>query len=251
MRQTVPTPGASGRARRPGEDVRREDGAARARAAERLDVHTALGGQSPCLRRRSGEPRRGPVDGGRLPLARDVGEHVGLLDLAAGRLDLGEIDAVLLGDLAGEGRGPDRRRRRRDDVDAGGRLPRRDGRRLLGGEDQRDRLSDGDHVARSRGHVSEDARDWRLDLGGGLVGLDLHERLALPHLVAGGLEPVQDLAGLLRQLQRRHDDVRGHQRITLSRRGPSPPPRPSFPRAPSGPRVPARTAPEHPWPRSA
>src|SRR6266516_5621522 len=102
--------------------------AARARAAQRLDVHTALGGQSPCLRRRSGEPRRGPVDGGRLPLARDVGEHVGLLDLDAGRLDRGEIDAVLLGDLAGEGRGPDRRRRRRDDVDAGGRLPRRDGR---------------------------------------------------------------------------------------------------------------------------
>ena len=235
MRQTVPTPGAS----------------ARARAAEGLDVQTTLRGQSPRLRRRSGEPRRGPVACGRLLLARDVGEDVGLLDLAAGGLDLGEVDAVLLGDLAGEGRGPDRRRRHRDGGGSGGLLPRCDRTRLLGREDQRDRLSDGDHVAGSRGHVSEDARGWCLDLGGGLVGLDLHERLALPHLVAGRLEPVQDLAGLLRQLQRRHDDVRGHHRIMLSRRAPSPPRRPSSPTAPSGPRAPARTAPGHPWPRSA
>src|SRR5262249_49663691 len=47
----------------------------------------------------------------------DVSEHVGLFDSATGRPDLGEIDAVLLGELPGEWRGLDRRaggaRRRR------------------------------------------------------------------------------------------------------------------------------------------
>src|SRR6266700_3184405 len=50
----------------------------------------------------------------------------------------------------------------------------------------------------------------RLDFARHLVGLDLDDRLALDDAVAGRLDPAQDLAGLLRHLQRRHDDVRWH-----------------------------------------
>ena len=129
---------------------------------------------------------------------------------------------MLPGDLAGEGRRLDGRGRRRDSSGFAGPRGRRDRGRpsdrtcFVGGEDERDRLSDRDHVAISRGHVAKKSGGRRLDLGGDLVGLDLYERLTLRHRVAWGLEPVQDLAALLRQLQRRHDDARGHQAFRQS-----------------------------------
>ena len=113
-------PAASGREGIAGRDVRGEDGAARTRAAHGGDVHAALGGESPRLRRGRGQARaavRAAADGAYRAL--HVGEHVGLLDLAAGGLDAGEIDAVLLGDLPGERRRLDAASRRRalDDAD--------------------------------------------------------------------------------------------------------------------------------------
>src|SRR5207247_1341710 len=99
---------------------------------------------------------------------------------------------LLLGNLAGEGR-----------------------RRFAGSDDQRDRLTHRHHVARARGHVAQDPRRRCLDLDGDLVGLDLDDRLALPHQIPRRLEPVQDLAGLLRQLERRHGAVGGHSRARL------------------------------------
>src|SRR5262245_47143301 len=75
------------------------------------------GGEPPRLRRRGREASRRAVAGAVARL--HVGKHVGLLDLAAGRLDLGEIDAVLRGEPAGERRGldggPGRRGRRGPD----------------------------------------------------------------------------------------------------------------------------------------
>ena len=111
------------------EDVRGEDGALRAGAAHGADVQAALGGEPPRLGRRRAEADGGPV-GRPVDLARrvlvarmsgrrrrprlDICQHVGLLDPAGARLHLDEVDAVLLGDLPGEGRGLDRRRGRGD-----------------------------------------------------------------------------------------------------------------------------------------
>src|SRR5258706_380839 len=69
----------------------------------------------------------------------------------------------------------------------------------------------GDAGASPRAHLAQDAGRGRLDLDRDLVGLDLDDWLALGHGVARPLEPAQDLAGLLRQVQRGHDDVRRHQ----------------------------------------
>ena len=77
-------------------DVSGEDGAARTRAANDLEIDPALGRQAPRLGRRGGEAERGA--------ALDVGEHVGLLDPTAGRLHSREIDTVLLSKLAGQRR---------------------------------------------------------------------------------------------------------------------------------------------------
>src|SRR5258706_1109891 len=89
-------------------------------------------------------------------------------------------------------------------------------RRLAGPDDQRDGLPDRHDLALASGHVVERAGCRGLDLDGDLVGLDLHERLALRDRVAWGLDPAQDLAVILRQLQRRHDDGRGHQAFRQS-----------------------------------
>jgi len=64
------------------------------------------------------------------------------------------------------------------------------------------------------GHVSQHAGRRRLDLDRHLVGLDLDDRLALLHGIARTLEPVDDLAGLLGQFERWHDDVRRHQGLS-------------------------------------
>src|SRR5207253_925242 len=78
---------------------------------------------------------------------------------------------------------------------------------LVGPDDDRDRPPDGHHVALLRGYITHDAGRRRLDLDRHLVGLDLDDRLTLAHGVPRALEPVHDLAGLLRQLQGGHDDV--------------------------------------------
>src|SRR5207247_5912274 len=89
-------------------DIAGEDGAAWACAAELCDVEAALGGEAARFRRRGGEVRALAVDGARLLAGREVGEDVGFLDPWAGRLHVREIDALLVGYLFGEGRGPDR-----------------------------------------------------------------------------------------------------------------------------------------------
>jgi hypothetical protein len=188
-----------------------EHGAARAGAAQRGQVEAALGREPPRLRRRRGQSR-GRAVAAAAGLARvDVGQHVRLLDPAARRRHAREIDAVLLGEPAREGRG----------------LDGHDGRVGLGGPrlaraiDQRDGRADPDHVARARAHRAQHARGRRLELHRHLVRLDLDDRLALAHGVAGRLQPAQDLAGLLRELQRRHDDGGRHHAFRQSARAAS------------------------------
>ena len=123
------------------DDVRGEDSALRAGAAHGVDVEAALGGEPPRLGRRrveaDGRSVGRPVDLARRVLVAgmsgrrrhprlDMCEDVGLLDPAGARLHLRQVDAVLLGDLPGEGRGLDRPREpRRETATAAGaaRLP--------------------------------------------------------------------------------------------------------------------------------
>ena len=187
MRQTLltPSPGALG----PG-------------AAQRPYIQATLGGQTAGLGGGGGEargrfPRGRAIAGGRRAAAVNMRENVGLLDLAAGRHHLGEVDAVLLGQLARQRRGLHHARRRR--------VP------FSRSRDERDGLTHGHHVPFPCGHAAQDAAGGGLDLHRDLVGLDLHDGLAFSHRVAGRLEPANDLAGLLRQLQGRHDDRGRHQ----------------------------------------
>ena len=87
---------------------------------------------------------------------------------------------------------------------------------LAGGEDLRDGVADRDVRALRRRHGREHAVRRRLDLDRHLVGLDLHQRLALGHLVALRLQPPDQASGLLRDLERGHDHVRRHQRLPTS-----------------------------------
>ena len=203
MRQTLLTPadtagrcavGPRPRAAPPGgrRNVRRQDGAARARAAERAQVHSALGRQPPRLRRRRGDAAgarrcRPTASGSRRRRARRPSRSRPL-----GGLDRREIDAVLLGDLPGQRRRlhaagggrrladrSGRRRCRHRPGSGGSRRGARGSARLPGREDQRDRLAHRHHVARLRGHLTQDTGRGRLDLDRDLVRLDLDDRLAL------------------------------------------------------------------------
>ena len=78
--------------------------------------------------------------------------------------------------------------------------------------DHSDGLPDADLIALG-GSKRERAVGGRLHLDRDLVGLDLHERLALGHRLAVHLQPAEDLARLLRHPQGRHDHVGGHLRI--------------------------------------
>src|SRR5207247_2249627 len=120
-------------------------------------------------------------------------------------------DAQLLADLPRERRRLHRPGRHADRgrPDCRGRTSRSTA-HLARRDDHRDGLPYRHHVALPRRHVAQHARSRRLDLDGDLVGLDLDDRLALLHRLARRLEPAQDLAGLLRQLERGHDDVGRH-----------------------------------------
>ena len=89
--------------RRGGADVGRQDGAAGSGAAQRAHVQAALGGEPARLRGRRREARGRPVAGlpGVSPL--HEGEDVRLLDAPSARRHLGDVDAVLLGDLPRQG----------------------------------------------------------------------------------------------------------------------------------------------------
>src|SRR6266508_85033 len=89
IRQTVPTPTA---------------GVGTSAAATSPASTAPLGRQTPRLRRRRDQPRGLAVGRRRRLAALDVGQDVGLLDPSGRGLELRKIDAVLLGDLAGEGR---------------------------------------------------------------------------------------------------------------------------------------------------
>ena len=152
--------------------------------------------------------------------ARDVGEHVGLLDPAAGRRHLREVDAVLLGDLPGEGRRLDRRRRRGDRSGAAGR-----GRRDRGAADRR--ASSGAKMSAivwPTGTTSPSARSRRQarpEAGASISVVTLSVSISTsgsPFVTVspGDLSQCRTLPRLLRQLERRHDDVRGHQAFRQS-----------------------------------
>src|SRR5258708_6884496 len=96
---------------------------------------------------------------------------------------------------------------------------------FIGGGDLGDRVADGDDVAFLGGDRAQDAGGGGLELDRDLVGLDLGDGLALAHRVARGLDPAQELAGLLGQLERGHDDV-GRHRYPLTFGPPPPPPPP-------------------------
>ena len=231
-----------------GLDVGDDDGPARPGAGERRQIQPALGREPARLRRGGGEAPAVPL---RARAARlHVGEHVGLVDPPGARGHLREIDAVLLGDpprqrrrldpapspLGGEGRGEGRLSWLSRSTCVLVRPPltlpspqrgegraatRCGGRRLAGREDQGDRLAHRHHVALLGLHVAEHAGCWGFQLDRDLVGLDLHDRLALRHGGARGLEPAQDLAGLLRQLERGHDDGGRHHAFLQSARAAS------------------------------
>ena len=65
-------------------------------------------------------------------------------------------------------------------------------------------------VAGSCRDLGEGAGGGRVELHGGLVGLDLHDGLALFDLLPLLLEPVEEHGGVLVHPQDRHDDVLGH-----------------------------------------
>ena len=116
--------------------------------------------------------------------------------------------------------GPPRRRllgrqRRRSVLRQG--LARRD--------DHGDRLADRHVGAFGGAEPGQEPVGGRLDLDGHLVRLDLHQRLALRHLVSLGLEPAEHLAGLLGHSEGGHDHV-CRQRLgpELPRRGHRPRP---------------------------
>ena len=73
----------------------------------------------------------------------------------------------------------------------------------------------------------------RLDLDRRLVGLDLHQRLALGDLLTLPLQPADELAGLLGHAESRHDDV-SRDRLSPSRLRGAPPRRPGLARRGSG-----------------
>ena len=235
-RQMVPTRGAPAGAAAATRAGAGGGAAGRAAAVRTSAVRTAPPGPEPrsalTSTPRSAASRRAFGDAGReargRPVARlpgvpplDEGEDVRLLDAPSARRHLGDVDAVLLGDLPRQGGYLRRRGGGAGAATRGSRSGPRadrsrwrgglDGTGLVGSEDERDRLADGDDVARLRGHLAQDAGSRRLDLDGRLVGLDLEERVALPDRIAGRPEPLQDLAGVLRQLEGRHDDAGRHQ----------------------------------------
>ena len=65
---------------------------------------------------------------------------------------------------------------------------------LAGGADQRKRGTDGSELTLTRKDAEYDAVHRRADLDRRLVGLNLHDRLVLRHLVALVYEPARDLA---------------------------------------------------------
>jgi hypothetical protein len=84
-------------------------------------------------------------------------------------------------------------------------------RRLLSGLEQPcDGLPDWNDVAFLRGDAAENAVAARFDLDHGLVGLDLEEHLAFLDLISSLLLPGNQLACLLRHLERRHHDANRH-----------------------------------------
>ena len=84
-------------------------------------------------------------------------------------------------------------------------------RRLAGLADPRDHLADRERVALLGQHLHQHAVGVGLVGHVGLVGLDLHERLAALHLAALLHEPLEHRALLHGVGQARHRDVAGHQ----------------------------------------
>ena len=127
------------------------------------------------------------------------------------------------------------------------------GRRARAGgavRNQRDDIADRRRVACGDSDIGQKAVGLGLDLHDGLVGLDLHQRVARLHRFARLLQPCDDQAGGLRHAEGRHDHLTRHRTAPPSRTGARARPR-SGASAPSDLRAPAKRARERPSPRCA
>jgi hypothetical protein len=68
-------------------------------------------------------------------------------------------------------------------------------------------LTNGHFITRLGDDLGQNAGGRRFDLDGGLVGFDLHERLALGNRLTFGFEPFEERARLLCHAERGHDDI--------------------------------------------
>ena len=94
-------------------------------------------------------------------------------------------------------------------------LNRRRSRYFAGRKDNRDSISDRYFISNGSSDICQNARGGRFDLHRGLVGFDLHERLALGNRLAFGFEPIEQRSFFLRDSQRRHDYIGCHSRWLL------------------------------------
>ena len=81
---------------------------------------------------------------------------------------------------------------------------------FAGRQDDRDSISDGNFISDGGSDICQNSRGGRFDLHRGLVGFDLHERLALGNRLAFSFEPIEQRSFFLRHSQRRHDHVSCH-----------------------------------------
>jgi hypothetical protein len=82
-------------------------------------------------------------------------------------------------------------------------------------EDHCDFIADRNLISSGSSDICQNPRGGRFDLHRGLVGFDLHERLALGNSLAFGLEPIEQRSFFLRDSQRRHDYIGCHSRWLL------------------------------------
>jgi hypothetical protein len=76
-----------------------------------------------------------------------------------------------------------------------------------------DRLPDGHDVAGVRRDAAKDAFRLRFDFDDRLVGLDLHEGLALGDAIPFFLKPGHQLSSFLGHLERGHHDANCHSKV--------------------------------------
>ena len=77
-------------------------------------------------------------------------------------------------------------------------------------KDNGDFISYRNFISRGSRDICQNPSRPAFDLHRGLIGFDLHQRLALGHRLAFGLQPIKQRSFFLRDSQRRHDHIRRH-----------------------------------------